>query len=290
MREDPPERQTLSWAAAAIGPSARVVDVRTLHEDQGPWRLRVEHCGSTTYCVLRAPTPRIDAIAVATGAAALETAERHGLPAPRLIDTDVAGSRAGVPSTLETVVPGTTDWPVASVERLRAAGAALAEIHRVAMSPGEHLPFRPRPIAVDDFAADRRCGRMETTPLLQQADELITAHGVPAHDSVYLHGDVWPGNLIWTGDQVSALIDWKTAGVGAPGVDLSELRKQVAITFGPEAPAAVLTGWEHAAGTKARDVAYWDAVAALNTPTELYAPVATDRRDAFLRSALSALP
>jgi hypothetical protein len=84
------------------------------------------------------------------------------------------------------------------------------------------------------------------------------------------------------------LIDWKTAGVGLPGVDVCELRKQVAITFGPDAPDQVLAGWEDATGSSLSDVAYWDAVAALNTPTELWGD-ATARRDAFLRRALSNL-
>ena len=61
----------------------------------------------------------------------------------------------------------------------------------------------------------------------------------------------------------------KTAEVGAQGVDLCELRKQAAITFSPEAPDAVLDGWQRTAGTGAEDVAYWDAVAALTTRVEL---------------------
>lgn len=73
--------------------------------------------------------------------------------------------------------------------------------------------------------------------------------------------------------------------MGAPGVDLCELRKQAAISFGPAAPAQVLKGYKN----EARDVAYWDAVAALNTPTELYSETATARRDAFLRTALAQL-
>jgi aminoglycoside phosphotransferase (APT) family kinase protein len=279
----------LDWAAAAIGAGARIGKVQALHDDQGPWRLSIEHRGDMTEAVLRAPTPRIDAAMVATGAAALEMADQYTLPAPRLIDADLQGVVAGVPVTLETLVSGTTAWaPPSSAERLRTAGAALARVHAVAIAPRDHLPFRPRPIAVDDFAADRRAERMPTTPLLRAADELITAHGLPPGEAVYLHGDVWPGNLVWTGDKITALIDWKTAGVGAPGVDLCELRKQVAITFGPDAPALVLDGWERATGTKARDVAYWDAVAALNTPTELDG-TATARRDAFLRSALTEL-
>ena len=96
------------------------------------------------------------------------------------------------------------------------------------------------------------------------------------------------------------LIDWKTAGVGSPGVDLGELRAQVAIIFGPEAPALVLEGWERTAKTTAAHVAYWDAVAALSSPTAIddgyqtggWAPLvdgtaATERRDAFLETALS---
>lgn len=259
-----PTQRMLDWAAAAIGAGARVTKVRALHADQGPWQLSIERRGGTTDAVMRAPTPRIGDFMVATAAAALEVAERHGLPAPRLIGADLQGGVTGVPTTLETLVPGTTAWPPPpSAERLRAAGAALARVHTVAMAPRDHLPLRPRPIAVDDFAADRRDGRMPTTPLLRAADELVTAHGVPPGETIYVHGDIWPGNLIWTGEEVAALIDWKTAGVGAPGVDLCELRKQVAITFGPEAPGHVLGGWERATGTKASDVANRDAVAAL---------------------------
>lgn len=57
------------------------------------------------------------------------------------------------------------------------------------------------------------------------------------------------------------------------------------------------------AGREASDVPYWDAVAALNTPTVMYAwlpdfadgsqldaATITERRDAFLRTALGQLP
>jgi aminoglycoside phosphotransferase (APT) family kinase protein len=230
---------------------------------------------------------------IATGAAALRVAERHGLRAPRLIAADIQGDITGAVTTLETLIRGSAAWPSPpSAQRLRAAGAALAHVHSVAMAPAEHLAFRPRPIAVDDFAAQRRKGRIPTTPLLEEADRRVTAHGIPPRETVFVHGDVWPGNIIWTDDDVPVLIDWKTAGVGAPGVDLGGLRNQLNIMFGPEAPDLVLDGWERATGSKARDVAYWDAVAALNTRTdmEVFDGVgATDRRDAFLLVALANL-
>ena len=132
------------------------------------------------------------------------------------------------------------------------------------------LPHRPRPIAVDDRAAERRRGRTPTTPLLKQADERVRSHGAPAAAPVFVHGDVWGGNMLWEGDRCVALIDWKTAGVGDPGVDLGSLRMQMALQYGQDAPAHVLEGWQRQAGRAAIAVPYWDAVAALNTPTVMH--------------------
>jgi aminoglycoside phosphotransferase (APT) family kinase protein len=187
-------------------------------------------------------------------------------------------------------VAGTSMWPAkGSSGLLRAAGAAIAQVHRFALAPRSDLPFRPRPIAVDDFAQERRLGRMPTTALLQLADERVHAIPAPEEPVVFVHGDVWPGNTVIVDARVRALIDWKTAGVGNPGVDIGELRKQVAILYGDDAPKYVLQGWERASDAQADDVPYWDAMAPLNTPTESYSPFAADRRDEFLSAAIAQL-
>lgn len=274
-----PTAPMLRWVADELGD---VLSIQALHDGAGPWLLRT----SQGNAVLRSVTDRIDASMIATGAAALLAAEEYGLPAPRLLASELTEFHA----TLETVADGSTRWPqTASPELLRDAGAALARVHAFARAPREHLPFRPRPIAVDDFAGDRRQGRMPTTPLLQRADEIVRNFKAPEGPTVFLHGDVWPGNVMVDGERCVALIDWKTAGVGQPGVDTGELRKQVALTYDPEATRHVQEGWEPEAGRAAEDVAYWDATAALNTPTELDNPELTSRRDAFLQRALGDL-
>ena len=272
-----------------MGSDAMIVSVRALHDDQGPWRLSVDVRGRREHVVLRSPTPRIDAEMIATGAAALEVAHGNGVPAPRLLAEDLDGTEAGVPATLETFVAGSTTWPRAvPVSRIREAGAALAQVHAIPLAPRRDLPLRTRPIAVDDFARGRRQGDMATSPLLRRADEWIQSMARPKGPTVFVHGDVWTGNMAWIGDTAWTLIDWKTAGVGDPGVDIGELRKQIAITYGLEAIGGVVDGWEQATGQPATNMAYWDAVAALNTRTDL-GPVITKRRDAFLRSALERL-
>jgi aminoglycoside phosphotransferase (APT) family kinase protein len=264
--------------------------VRSLHGGESPWRIDLTASdGSAFSAVLRFPSSRIGPDQIATNAAALAVAEKHRLPAPRLLAADLDGRVAGTPASLETVVPGTSTWPAApSAELLLAAGAAIARVHTVILDPQPRLPFRPRPIAVDDFAQDRRDGRMPTTALLHLADERVRSIKAPDAPVVFVHGDVWPGNTVLVGGAY-ALIDWKTAGVGHPGVDLGELRKQVAICYDDDAPGHVLEGWERASGARAGDVPYWDAVAALNTPTESYSPYATLRRDDFLRAAIAQL-
>jgi hypothetical protein len=45
---------------------------------------------------------------------------------------------------------------------------------------------------------------------------------------------------------------------------------QMALQYGQDAPAHVLEGWQRQAGRAAIAVPYWDAVAALNTPTVIH--------------------
>lgn len=260
-----PAERVVEWAAGCVGGGAVVVSVRPLHGEQGPWRVTVEVGGRRQDVVLRAVTPRIDAEMIATGAAALQVAERYGVPAPRLLGVDLE-----VPASVETVV-GTTTWP--TNPDLGRVYAALRRVH-VPLEARPGLPLRIRPIAVDDFARDRRVGAMPTTRLLRLADDVVRGIEPPQTPTVFLHGDVWPGNVAWATTGECVLIDWKTAGVGDPGVDFGELRKQLAITYGLRA-----TGGS----------AYWDVVAALNTPTVLDWAGATERRDVFLRDALDRL-
>ena len=206
-------------------------------------------------------------------------------------------------ATLETFLSGSSDLPpMVSAARLREAGAAIARVNAVVLAPQADLPYRPRPIAVDDRATDRRRAGTPTTPSLKQADERVRSAGVPAAASVFVHGDVWGGNMLWEGERCVALIDWKTAA-GDPESIFGSLRMQMALQYGQDAPAHVLEGWQRRADGRHLQCPHWDAVAALNTPTvmqgwpgfaddgsPLDAAAVTERRDAFLRTALDQLP
>jgi aminoglycoside phosphotransferase (APT) family kinase protein len=153
------------------------------------------------------------------------------------------------------------------------------------------------------MSANRALDRLQNTPitaLLIEADQRLNQHRPPDDEQVFLHADVWFGNTLWNDDRCLGLIDWKSAGVGHPGVDIGSLRLNTALIYGMAAADEITRGWEETIGRQADAVAYWDAIAALYTPAELGAlPAPTNRtisslevsqrRDAFLLDALNRL-
>jgi hypothetical protein len=209
-RAGTPSSQVLRWAAGAVQ-GKRVLSIEDLsrsdHRGSGTFRLRIERpAAPTAEVILKVPVPGwIDEGMVVTNARALRLAETHRLAAPLLVNADLDGRASGTVASLETVLSGSSDLPrTVSRARLREAGAAIARVHALPLESQTDLPHRPRPCAVDDRAAERRQGRMPTTPLLQQADQQVSSHGPPAATPVFLHGDVWGGNMLWENDRCIA--------------------------------------------------------------------------------------
>lgn len=299
-----PAETALAWAAGLIGHGATVVAAKGLRESNNPWLLQIEYEGRTIEAVLKTADPVVPG-GFATEIAALRLADERRIPAPRILGLDVTGSAAGMQAVLETVVRGRSAIPVEPIpDRLRVMGAAAAALHAITAEPSPELPVRTRPISASDFARERRLGTDHTTPLLAAADEQIRRLPAPEGKTGFVHGDLWQGNMMWDGDTLCGLLDWDMAGVGHYGIDLCSLRLDAALMFGKHAAEPVLAGWEEASGEPAENLAYWDAVAALNQPGDmavftpvihdqarhdLTAAMLTERRDAFLQTALDRL-
>ncbi|MCW1968991.1 MAG: aminoglycoside phosphotransferase family protein, partial [Anaerolineae bacterium] len=79
-----------------------------------------------------------------------------------------------------------------------------------------------------------------------------------------LHGDYWPGNVLWHDGQLISVIDWEDAAFGDPLADLANSRLEVLWAFG-EAAMQLFTA-TYCAANPQLDLAalpYWDLVAAL---------------------------
>jgi aminoglycoside phosphotransferase (APT) family kinase protein len=291
-----PDARALGWVASVLGHC----DLSVLYgmlEGDSPWLLRAgDH-----EVVLRVGQLS-DRASILTEVMALRLAAQAAIPAPQLLGHD-DGTAVGVPLLLTERLPGSSQIPhEPDPSRLAVLGGIAARLHAVALEPSAALPARSGPIAGEDFARMRR--EQEPRDLLKEAETVMSRARPTSRHSVFVHGDLWYGNTIWNGGQLTGIVDWECAGAGNPGVDLGSLRCDAAVCYGPEIAGHVLRGWEQVAGREAEDVAYWDVVAALATPPDMgrfQAAISAQgrpdldqatllsRRDLFLRQALDRL-
>jgi aminoglycoside phosphotransferase (APT) family kinase protein len=255
------DESIVEWALAAVG-GDHLVSITGLGSGGPPWLLRYEGSGGVGSAVLRVGTPwtagtlqfEVRGIALARAA---------GVPAP-----DVIAARADDKAALLLIdyVDGSSRQSAEpDPARLEALGRMAARISMVDLGDAE-LPAVTHPIPGIDF--DQLRARAQPQPLLAAAQQRVAAV-VPDDPVGFVHGDLWSGNILWRGAELTAVIDWDCPGRGAAGVDLGSLRCDAAMCYGLEAADHVLAGWQREAEQSASSLDYWDAVAALSTPPDI---------------------
>ena len=212
---------------------------------------------------------------------ALHTA---GLPVPAPVHVEPGGYLFPTPALVVEFVDAKPDFAPADLNGyLTQLAAALARIHLLDLNELDLpvLPARTRrfdaelqspPVNLDEVFAESRI-----RALLTAAWPLPQSNG-----TVLLHGDYWPGNVLWRDGQLAAVIDWEDAALGDPLADLANSRLEVLWAFGAGAMQrytrqylALMPDLDTAL------LAYWDLCVALR-PVARYTEWAEDR-DAELR-------
>jgi len=130
---------------------------------------------------------------------------------------------AGKPALLFAYAPG-EPTPALEPERCRQAGEQLGRLHELAAGFGGArdnpydparveawlAPFLRRPAPEPELAA--------ALPLLREA--LAEARRLPGAPRGLVHGDLFPDNVLWIGDRLSAVLDWEMSCVEAFAWDL----------------------------------------------------------------------
>lgn len=193
-------------------------------------------------------------------------------------DKDVAGKEFAVLSTLRDRglrVPkarllgndGTwlvLDW-VAGESQVRAGlindsllhmADFLVELH--ALAPAD-LDLADLPTIEDPrngalpYLADSELGnRLRST---------LTDRGTSLHlnSPVVIHGDYWPGNLLWNDGHLVAVIDWEDTKLGDPVADLACARIELLCEYGAQAVQSFTTAYvERAPHVSLQSLAIWE--------------------------------
>ncbi|MDP6713595.1 MAG: phosphotransferase [SAR202 cluster bacterium] len=118
------------------------------------------------------------------------------------------------------------------------------------------------------------------------------------NESVLLHGDFWPGNVLWLDGRVAAVIDWEDAQLGDPLADLSNTRLEILWAFGIDAMNLFTDHYQSVTPLDFTTLPYWDMHAALKpafridvwTDDEIFAEEMRERHRLFVAQALEKLP
>jgi aminoglycoside phosphotransferase (APT) family kinase protein len=81
--------------------------------------------------------------------------------------------------------------------------------------------------------------------------------------TVFLHGDYWPGNILWRDDTLVAVIDWEDAKLGDPLIDFAVSRLDILTIFGIDALQSFTHYYQSLMDIDYADLPYLDLCAAL---------------------------
>jgi aminoglycoside phosphotransferase (APT) family kinase protein len=226
----------------------------------------------------------------------LQFTQAHGLATPAPVLCDESRELFADAFIVIEYVAGATDFaPVDPDDYLARMAAELARIHSVRDAPDlDFLPrlgagYGPRPARLDESLHEGRIrDALEATWPLERLNP-----------TALLHGDYWPGNLVWRDGVLAAVIDWEDARVGDPLYDLANSRLELLFFFGAEVLETFTARYlaVAAADLDGANLPYWDLCAALRPCGKLATwglDVATERQlrqrhEAFVAQALTAL-
>jgi len=187
----------------------------------------------------------------------------HGLPVPEPL---FAGQDAATPNgcLVLTYVPGEPSFdPPDPFECVRKMAVLLSEVHRIDDSTVD-LSFLRDGTKAAQSTLERPSARLDDG-LGEGQIRAALKHHVPARRQpmTLLHGDFWPGNLLWRDGRCVALIDWEDAARGDPLMDLAVARLDVCWAFGVDAMQAFTAHYQTLTRCDLIDLAAWDLHAAL---------------------------
>lgn len=197
----------------------------------------------------------------------LQILQAIGLAAPRPYYVDQSGEIFPTPYIVIEYIAGTTEF--ADTQRadcIRSLAAYLAKLHQVdgskldlAFLPQLTNGFGERPAKLDvALDEDRIRTALEASwPLPQQ------------NQAALLHGDFWPGNVLWRNGQLVAVIDWEDAQVGDPLADLGNSRLEILWAFGIDAMHGFTQHYQTMNPIDFTNLPYWDLCAALRPASKM---------------------
>jgi aminoglycoside phosphotransferase (APT) family kinase protein len=204
----------------------------------------------------------------------LRTLWTGGLPVPEPLFFDRLGAGFERPYMVLAYVDGSPRVTEEDgVETARRLAELLVAIHTIDGSAPELNELPRRDATVSRVLEQRTEGSADASMQEDRILEVLRAHWPPAPPArpSLLHCDLWLGNVLWSGSDVVAVIDWENAHVGDPLADLAITRLECAWSFGRDAVASLTEHFVARSGADLGGLALWDLAAARRPAGEVSA-------------------
>ena len=194
----------------------------------------------------------------------LRIARKHGVPAPEPVLLDADGELLGTPGIVTTLVEGRQIARPADTRRwARDLAGLLLRVHDVTPDADErrHI-YDGVDMGLYFLAGDwpaAKAGHPLTETIYDAVRELRP--DVRAGPAALLHMDYWPGNVLWRGGRVAALLDWDAASYGDPALDVGYFRMNMYLRGIKEAAGIFLRQYEAESGP-VRNLGFWELACA----------------------------
>jgi aminoglycoside phosphotransferase (APT) family kinase protein len=195
----------------------------------------------------------------------LQLLQSVGVAAPMPYHLDQSGEIFSTPYIAIEYIEGETTFAPSDVADFTLQFTTyLSRIHSVDCSkldvsflPQQDQRFakklRERPTNIDESVDERHI-----------RDILESVGPLPQlNPSVLLHGDFWPGNILWKDGQIVAVIDWEDAALGDPLADVANSRLEILWAFGIDAMLSFTQQYRSMTTIDFTHLPYWDLCAAL---------------------------
>lgn len=170
-----------------------------------------------------------------------------GLTVPEPLMLDVSGTVFSSPYLVMEMVDGTTEVEDSQLtDALLKMADFLLRLHALDTDPLDLtlLPSGDDPVQ----------GALQYIPDTPSNTALRTAvsYWKPCPpDDTLLHGDFWPGNIMWRDGEIVAVIDWEDAAIGSAVSDVAGCRSELMAIYGE---AAMQTFTEHYLANTSHDM------------------------------------
>lgn len=176
-----------------------------------------------------------------------------GICAPRALALDESLRYIPHPFLILDHIDGETAFPTSAADiQIARMAEELARIHSSTIASLPSLPMRndPIPELFDYLPRDE-----EFDAIRQRLSKICnTRFDGPAS---LLHGDFWPGNLLWKDQQLVGILDWEDAAFGDPLSDVACTALELRYVAGLEGAESFIRAYNGFRPVERRRLALW---------------------------------